>query len=113
MTYFELHINETIKHAFLYVSKEIKMLLKAGTNKIKWNIPKTVMEFIFDDYIMRGLPSGSIGIEFACNAGDLGSTPRLGRSPGGGHGNPLQYSCPENPQRQRNLEGCSPWWYSG
>ena len=32
-----------------------------------------------------------------CNAGDLGSIPRLGRSPGGGHGNPLQYSCLENP----------------
>ena len=32
-----------------------------------------------------------------CNAGDLGSIPGLGRSPGGGHGNPLQYSCLENP----------------
>ena len=35
--------------------------------------------------------------ESACNAGDLGSVPRWGRSPGGGHGNPLQYSCLENP----------------
>ena len=42
-------------------------------------------------------PGGSAGKEFACNAGDLGSTPGLGRSPGGGHGNPLQYSCLENP----------------
>ena len=33
--------------------------------------------------------------------GDLGSTPGLGRSPGGGHGNPLQYSCLENPRRAR------------
>ena len=33
----------------------------------------------------------------ACNAGDLGSIPRLGRSPGEGNGNPLQYSCLENP----------------
>ena len=32
-----------------------------------------------------------------CNAGDLGSIPGLGRSPGAGHGNPLQYSCLENP----------------
>ena len=32
-----------------------------------------------------------------CNAGDPGSIPGLGRSPGGGHGNPLQYSCLENP----------------
>ena len=35
--------------------------------------------------------------ESACTVGDLGSIPRLGRSPGRGHGNPLQYSCLENP----------------
>ena len=35
--------------------------------------------------------------EFACQAGGLGSIPGLGRSPGGGHGNPLKYSCLENP----------------
>ena len=39
---------------------------------------------------------GSDGKESACNAGDMGLTPALGRSPGGGHGNPLQYSCLEN-----------------
>ena len=39
---------------------------------------------------------GSDGIESACNAGDPGSIPGLGRSPGGGHNNPLQYSCLEN-----------------
>ena len=35
--------------------------------------------------------------DFACNVGDMGSIPGLGRSPGGGHGNPLQYSCLEIP----------------
>ena len=40
---------------------------------------------------------GSDSKESACNAGDLGSIPGLGRSPGGGNGNPLQYSCLENP----------------
>ena len=39
----------------------------------------------------------------------LGSIPGLGRSPGGGHGNPLQHSCLENPIRQRRLVGYSPW----
>ena len=48
------------------------------------------------DLGMRGFPGGSAGKESACNAGDLGSIPGLGRSPGGGHGNPLQYSCLEN-----------------
>ena len=42
-------------------------------------------------------PGGSGGKESACNVGDLGSIPGLGRSPGGGHGNPLQYSCLKNP----------------
>ena len=48
---------------------------------------------------------GSDGKESACNVGDLGSIPGLGRSPGGGHGTPLQYSCLENPHGQRSLEG--------
>ena len=40
---------------------------------------------------------GSDSKESSCHVGDLGSTPRLRRSPGGGHGNPLQYSGLENP----------------
>ena len=40
------------------------------------------------------------GKESSCNVGDLGLIPGLGRSPGGGHGNPLQYSCLENPHGQ-------------
>ena len=57
----------------------------------------------------RAFPGGSDGKETACNAGDLSSIPGLGRSPGGGHGNPLQYSCLKNPHGQRSLEGYSPW----
>jgi len=40
--------------------------------------------------------------------GDLGSIPDLGRSPGGGHSNPYQYSCLENPHGQRSLMGYGP-----
>ena len=54
-------------------------------------------------------PGISIGKESTCDARDLGLIPGLGKSPGEGHGNPLQYSCLENPQGQRNLVGCSPW----
>ena len=49
------------------------------------------------------------GKESSYNVGDLGSIPGLGRSPGGGHGNPLQYSCLEKPHGQRSLVGYSPW----
>ena len=54
-------------------------------------------------------PGDSDGKESACNGGDPDSIPGLGRPPGGGHGNPLQYSCPENAHGQRSLEGHSPW----
>ena len=46
------------------------------------------------------------------NAGDesdAGMIPGLGRSPGGGHGNPLPYSCLEKPHGRRSLEGYNPW----
>ena len=46
--------------------------------------------------------------ESAYQAEDLGSIPGLGRSPGGGHGNPLQYSCLENSHGQKSLVGYSP-----
>ena len=45
----------------------------------------------------------------AANAGDPGLVSGLGRSPGGGHGNPLQHACLENPHGQRSLAGYSPW----
>ena len=45
---------------------------------------------------LMGFPGGSDGIESACNAGDLGSIPGLGRSPGEGKGYPLQYCGLEN-----------------
>ena len=50
--------------------------------------------------------------ESAYNVGNLGSVPGWGRSPGGGHGNLLQYSCLENPHGQSSLVGYSPWTHS-
>ena len=54
--------------------------------------------------LSKGLPWWLSGKESACNAGDLSSIPGSGRSPGGGHGNPLQDSCLENPMDRRA------WW---
>ena len=59
--------------------------------------------------VLLGFPGGSDSKESAYNAGDPGSIPGLGRAPGGGHGNPLQYSCLESPHGQRSLEGHSQW----
>ena len=52
----------------------------------------------------EGVPWGSAGKEPACNVGDLGPIPGLGRSPGEGRGSPLQYSCLENPMDR------GAWW---
>ena len=51
-----------------------------------------------------GFPHSSVGKESDCNAGDPGSIPGLGRYPGEGNGNPLQYSCLENPMDREA------WW---
>ena len=53
---------------------------------------------------MMGFPDGSDDKASACNAGDLGSIPGSGRSPGKGNGNPVQYSCLEN-----SMDGGA-WW---
>ena len=66
---------------------------KRKEKRKRQSLVETEMNIIRDG----GFPGGSDGKESACNVGDLGSLPGLGRSPGGGHGNPLQYSCQENP----------------
>ena len=68
------------------------------TDRLNWPTP-----------VFLGFPGGSDSKESSCNVGDLGSIPGLGRSPGEGTGNPLQYSCLENPHGQRNLAVYSPW----
>ena len=66
-------------------------MLIARNKNLRFNI------FFFFLAFYSGFPDGSDGKESACNAGDLCLIPGVGRSPGGGHGNPLQYSCLENP----------------
>ena len=75
---------------------------------LAWRIPWTVQS-TGSQRVIFGLFSSSVSKESACNAGDPGSIPRSGRSPGEGNGNPLQYSWLENPHGQRGLAGYSPW----
>ena len=51
--------------------------------------------------VVKNLPANEEDVK------DAGLIPGLGRSPGGGHSNPRQYSCPENPHEQRSLVGCN------
>ena len=70
----------------------------------------TIEQLRFLSMLPSGHPWWLSGKESACSAGDLGSVPGLGRSPGGGHGNSLQYSYLENPMNRgawrASLWGC-------
>ena len=61
-----------------------------------WTTTACQIIYLFLLMFILGFPGGSDSKESACNAGDLGSIPGLGRSPGEGNGNPLWYSCLEN-----------------
>jgi len=59
----------------------------------------TIKKYIYIYHLQNhqlSFPGGSVGKESACNVGDLVSIPGLGRSPGEGNGNPIQYSCLKN-----------------
>ena len=86
---------------------------------LNWTVNRTVLlyhlnllEIVMIIQLLRdemGFPGGSDGKASTCNAGDQGSISGLGRSPGEGNGNPLEYSCLENPHGQRSLVGYNPW----
>ena len=68
--------------------------------------------YLYPPYFRLGFPGGSVGKESTCNTGDVGDAgliSGLGRFPGGGNGNPFQYSCLENSMDRRSLVDCCPW----
>ena len=73
-------------------------------NSLETRIEKMQERFNKDLEEIKGFPGGSEVKASACNVGDLGSIPGLGRSPGEGNCNPLQYSCLENPMDR------GAWW---
>ena len=68
------------------------------------SLPLAVPLDLYLFIVKLDFPGVSDGKESACNAGELGVIPGLGRFPGGGNSKPLQYSCLENP-RDRGV-----WW---
>ena len=68
-----------------------KQTWRGQMNPSKWQ------SWDLNSCLFKGFPDGSEGKVSVCNAGDPGSIPRSGRSPGEGNGNPLQYYCLENP----------------
>ena len=66
-------------------------------------LPSSFSNFL-EIWMQLSMKKNLSGKESACSAEDAGLIPGWGRSPGGGHGNPLQYSCLENPMVSRG------WW---
>ena len=103
---FTLYLQGEISRGTIkYVSPKLRASLVAQlVKKILWQCRRPRLDSCVGKICWRrdrpptpvflGFPCDSAGKESACNAGDLGSIPGLGRSPEGGHGNPLQYSSP-------------------
>ena len=96
MPHFQQRINSETNKGTLFLNY---MLNQMGlTDKYRTSHPKA------EAYTKHDFPGGSGGKASVYNAGDLGSSPGLGRSPGEGNGNPLQYYCLENPMDR------GAWW---
>ena len=80
---------------------------------LTWQIVLLILfPFLYELNQCLGFLGGASGKNPPTSAGDIRHVVSIlgsGRSPGGGHGNPLQYSCLENPHGQRSLVGYSPW----
>ena len=85
-------------HVCIYPINNFLTLLPLFSIKVSLQAPIGGVFLTVSDLVLpNGNPGGSEVKVSTCNAGDLGLIPGLGRSPGEGNGNPLQYSCLENP----------------
>ena len=73
------------------------MRVKIAAIPLESNLPESLLSIVFARNRDQGFPGGSVLKNPPASAGDAGLIPGLGRSPGGGNGNPLQHSCLENP----------------
>ena len=91
------------------VAQLVKNLPTMQDTLVQFLVQEDPLRDRLPNLVFLGFPGDSDNKQFACNTGDLGSAPRLERSPEGGLGHPLQYSCLENPHGQSCLAGYSPW----
>ena len=89
-------VPKTERLKFIFVSLQ-KDKTTGNCSEMVWRAGIIMLYEFVATSTVPDFPGGSNGKASAYNAGDLGSIPRLGRSPGEGNGNPLQYSCLENP----------------
>ena len=106
-------VPKTERLKFIFVSLQ-KDKTTGNCSEMVWRAGIIMLYEFVATSTVPDFPGGSNGKASAYNAGDLGSIPRLGRSPGEGNGNPLQYSCLENPTagraRQATVHGVAKSW---
>ena len=91
-----LYVDVMVNLGFPGSSTEKESACNAGNPSHSWARKIPWRRDRLPTLVFLGFPFGSDGKEFTCNVGDLSSFSGLGRSPGEGNGNPLQYSCLEN-----------------
>ena len=87
----------------------MSFLNKINSFKILVNCVLYIYIYIYIYIYVKDFPGGSDGKVSVYNAGGLGSIHESGRFPGEGNGNPLQYSCLENPMDEEPVAGYCPW----
>ena len=103
----KLHNRKEREHLVPQLVKNSPAVQETPVGFLGWEVPRRRDRL--PTPVFLGFPGSSDGKESACNAEDLVLMSGLGRSPEGGHGNPLQYSCLETTHGQRSLVGYSPW----
>ena len=115
-------------HVSINIRSWQPLLLECFSPHVSYRVPGFIIIFYYNVPVIHmlhwcswsnifafwGFVGDSDGKESACNGGDLGLIPRLGRSTGEGNGNPLQYSCLENPMDrgawQARVHGVTKSW---
>ena len=109
-----LHISGFYIHRFCIVDstndeeETVGRKIPESSKRQNFNLLHIHNYLLHGSYTVLGFPGGSDGKESPHHVGNLGLIPGLQRSPRGGHGNPLQYSCLENHHGQTRLTGNSP-----
>ena len=102
--YFLFYLCSFITSPFVYVLWIQSSFVLLIINTLPFSLASLSIPFHLEYKHPEGFPGSSDGKEFACNVGDTGLIPGLGRFPGEGNGNPLQCSCLENPRDK------GAWW---
>ena len=97
---FEKNLNALSQQSYVNTLKDLGLEISQARNSAQCYMAA----WMGGEFEEECFPGGSVGREYTCNTRDVGLIPGLGRSPGGGNGDPLHYSCLESPMDR------GAWW---